>query len=72
MPRTKRPGELAYGYRLQYRKQGDHLLSQSTCWRKKTEGLPPEWNQLKQNPQIVRGRLYKRDRMIDSFEGENR
>jgi hypothetical protein len=72
MSRTKKPGELAYGYHMQYRKQGDHLLCQSICWRKKKEGLPPEWDQIKQNPQIVRGRLYKRGRMIDAFEGENR
>jgi hypothetical protein len=67
MPRTKKLGDLAYGYRLQYRKQGDHLLSQSTCWRKKKEGPPPEWDHLKQNPQIVCGRLFKRGRLIDLF-----
>ncbi len=72
MPRTKKPGELAYGYHMQYRKQGDHLLCQRTCWREKTEGLPPEWDQIKKNPQIVRGRLFRRGRIIDSFEGEKR
>jgi hypothetical protein len=72
MPRRKKPGDLAYGYLLQYKKQGDHLLSHLRCWREKKDGLPPEWYQLKQNPQIVRGRLFKSGRMIDSFEGENR
>ena len=67
MPRRKKPGDLAYGYRLQYKKQGEQALSQSMYWRKKKDGLPPEWDHLKKNPQIVRGRLFRSGRMIDSF-----
>lgn len=67
MPRRKKPGDLAYGYRLQYCKQGEHLLSETRAWRKKKDGLPPEWDQIKQNPQMVRGRLFKSGRLIDRF-----
>jgi hypothetical protein len=67
VPRTKKPGDLAYGYRMQYRKQGDYLLSHILCWRKKKEGPPPEWDHLKKNPQMAWGRLFKRGRLIDSF-----
>ena len=67
MPRKKKPGELAYSYRVQYTRQGDHVLSHILCWRKKKEGAPPEWEQLKKDAQIVRDRLFKSGRMIDSF-----
>jgi hypothetical protein len=67
MQRGKKPGELAYGYRIQYAKRGHYASSQLFCWRKKKDGLPPEWEQLKQNEQVSRGRLFKRGRMIDSF-----
>jgi len=67
MLRRKKPGDLAYGYRLQYCKQGEHRLSETRSWRKKKDGLPPEWDQIKQNPQIVRGRLFKSGRLIDTF-----
>ncbi len=67
MPRNQKPGDLAYGYRVQYKKQGEHLFSTLTFWRRKKDGLPPEWGHLKQNPQVVRGRLFKHRRLIDSF-----
>ena len=35
MPRRKKQGDLAYGYRLQYKKQGEYSFSQTTCWRRK-------------------------------------
>ena len=67
MSRYKKAGDLAYGYRLQYRKQGDHLLSHVVYWRRKKDGPPPEWDQVKKDPQMVWGRLFKRGRIIDSF-----
>jgi hypothetical protein len=67
MPRSKKQGDLAYGYRVQYSKRGEHLLSHILCWRKKQEGPPPEWDQRELDAQIVRGRLFKSGRMIDSF-----
>src|SRR6266699_2574807 len=65
MQHRRKQGDLAYG--VQYRKQGEHLLSHILCWRKKKEGAPPEWEQLKKDAQIVRDRLFKSGRMIDSF-----
>ena len=67
MPRKKKPGQLASSYRVQYTRQGEHLLCHILCWRKKKEGPPPEWDHLKKDPQIVRGRLFKSGRKIDSF-----
>ncbi len=67
MPRKKKPGDLTYGYRLQYKKQGASTFSQITCWRKKKDGPPPEWDHLKKNEQMIRGRLFKSGRLVDSF-----
>ena len=67
MPRREKQGDLAYGYRLQYKKQGEYAFSQTTCWRRKKDGPPPEWENLKKSFQIVRGRLFRSGRMIDSF-----
>jgi len=66
LPRKKQ-GELLYGYRIQYARRGEYVLSEFFRWRKKKDGPPPEWDQLKKNEQMSRGRLFKRGRMIDSF-----
>jgi hypothetical protein len=67
MPRRKKQGDPAYGYRLQYKKQGEYTFSQTTYWRRKKDGPPPEWEKLKRSSQIVRGRLFRSGRMIDAF-----
>ena len=39
----------------------NHLLAEEK------DGPPPEWENLKKSSQIVRGRLFRSGRMIDSF-----
>jgi hypothetical protein len=68
--RNKRalPGQPACSYRIDTIFEGRHIFTHSVVWRRIVDGPPPQWEQTKHNPAVVRAQLIKSGRKIDTYK----
>lgn len=67
MQQKSKRGRAARGYRIDFASKHDpyHYQKLPIIWRLEQDGIPPIWQHLKDDPNVVKARLFKSGRQID-------
>ena len=67
--RQQKRGQRARGFRIQLKREGQPTFTTlPTSWRGEKEGLPPEWEATRKNPQVVQARIFRTGKQIDTYK----
>jgi hypothetical protein len=67
--KAQKPWQRARGYRIQFADRSNpyRLHKLPIIWWPESDGIPPQWEAIKNDPNVVYGRLFRSGRKCEEF-----